>query len=459
MQNDADNNVQQHTLFDGDHSATDEKPHDDLAARAVALDLMHEVMNRKTALDVALDRSQAFAALPQRDRGFARMVLTTTLRRLGQVDDLIAFAVARPDALKIEAVRHILRLAVTQLFFMDVPDHAAVDTAVRLTEARDFSRQKGFVNGVLRKLTRHGKDRLNKQDAGRLNTPEWLLSLWIGDYGMGTAAQIAEAHLHEASLDVSLKDQTQAGLYAAILDATVLPTGSVRRHNGGNIRGLEGYDDGDWWVQDAAAAIPARLFGDVQGKTVADICAAPGGKTLQLAAMGAEVIAIDRSAKRMVRLHENLERMGFEDRVRVEVVDAAAWTPSEPLSHILLDAPCSATGTMRRHPDTGYLKSLKDIKGLQNIQHRLLAHSATILAVGGTLIYCTCSLQKDEGERQIDGFLAAHPNFARQSITAAEVGGLADCVTADGDLRILPFHMGDFGGMDGFFVARLVRNA
>lgn len=430
---------------------------DTLTARNVALTLLGTILDRHTALDIALDMSDDFAALPMRERAFTRMLLTTTLRRLGQIDDLIAFAQDRPNALKMPLIRHILRLGITQLFFMDVPDHASVDTSVKLAELKGMTKQKGFVNAILRKLIREGKTRIQNQDAARLNTPEWLLKIWIDDYGLNTAAQIAEANMTEAPLDISVKEAEDRAHWADMLNAQILPTGTLRRKSGGNIRDMEGFDTGKWWVQDAAAALPATLFGDIGGHKVVDLCAAPGGKTLQLAARGAFVEAIDRSAKRMKRVEENLERMQLDERVHIEVADAAAWTPVEKPHRILLDAPCSATGTMRRHPDTGYLKTPKDISGLTAIQERLLNHAADILAEGGTLIYCTCSLQKDEGERQIERFLARRPDFARAAITPDEVGRYETLINEAGDLRILPFHLSELGGMDGFYVSRLIK--
>ncbi len=430
---------------------------DTLSARRIALDMLCDVLDRKIALDIVLDSTNVFAALSQRERAFTRMVLTTTIRRLGQIDDLITFAQERPNSLKTPVVRNILRLGITQLFFMAVPDHASVDTAVRLTEEMGMERQKGFVNAILRKLSREGAARIQKQDAGRLNTPDWLLSKWIKDYGLSGAAQIAQANMSEAPLDFTVKDKAERPYWGNALQAVELSTGTLRRMSGGNIRELEGFDQGKWWIQDAAAAIPATLFGDIKGKRVIDMCAAPGGKTLQLAAQGAQVTAVDRSAKRLKRLEENLERMGLKENAEIEIADAAMWKPKEPPDYILLDAPCSATGTIRRHPDTPHLKSPKDITGLMAVQQRLLNHAAKILSAGGQIIYCTCSLQKDEGEHQIENFLKAHSDFKRKEITAQEVGGHKDLITPEGDLRILPHHLTAQGGMDGFFISRLTR--
>jgi 16S rRNA (cytosine967-C5)-methyltransferase len=434
-----------------------------LATRRCALELLENVLRSKTALDIALDRNTAFVELNMRDRAFTRMLVTTTIRRLGQIDDLIAFAQERPDALKTDVIRNILRLGITQIFFMNVPDHASVDTCVRLSQEKGMSQQSGFINAILRRLTREGLERLSKQDAPRLNTPEWLLKLWIEDYGLNIAARIAEANMNEAPLDVTIKNKDERAHWASALQSIELSTGTLRRTAGGNVRDLQGYDEGKWWIQDAAAAIPAMLFGDITGTHIIDICAAPGGKTMQLVSVGAHVTSIDRSAKRLKRLEENVARIGLTDNVQIEVSDAASWTPSSEIiesggpTHILLDAPCSATGTIRRHPDTGYLKSPKDIEGLTTIQQRLLNRCGEVLAVGGTLIYCTCSLQKAEGEHQIAAFLNAHPNFERSPIKAGEIGNYEELINEDDDLRIFPFHLSEHGGLDGFFVSRLSR--
>lgn len=437
---------------------SEQKPSDDLASRKCALDIFALVIDRKNALDVTIDRSTEYVALDKRDRAFVRMMLSTCLRRLGQIDDLITFAQDRPDALKTPIIKNILRLGITQIFFMDVPDHASVDTSVRLAQMMGLSKQKGFINAILRKVIREGKTRLENQDAPRLNTPDWLLKTWIDDYGLKTAAEIAQANMQEASLDISIKINEDINHWAKQLDAKPLNTGTLRRHRG-HVKELPGYNDGLWWVQDAAASIPAKLFGNLEGEEVLDFCAAPGGKTMQLADQGAHVVAIDRSVKRLKKVEENLLRIKLLDKITIAAADAAVWAPRKPARHILLDAPCSATGTIRRHPDNVHLKTPKDIEGLCTIQKRLLNHAAHIMETGATLIYCTCSLQKAEGEHQIDDFLSRHPNFTRKPITAEEIGQYKDFINEHGDLRILPFMLPELGGLDGFFVSRLIKNS
>ncbi|MCB1783534.1 MAG: 16S rRNA (cytosine(967)-C(5))-methyltransferase RsmB [Alphaproteobacteria bacterium] len=431
---------------------------DTLAARRAALDILTEVTEKHQPLDIVLDQSASLKALDTRDRAFTRMLVSTTLRRLGQLDDLIEKAQDRPGSIKIQRLQNILRLGAAQLFFMDVPDHAALDTSVRLTGENQMEKQKAFVNALLRTLTREGKNWLEKQDAPRLNTPPWLLELWIKDYGLRTAAEIAAANQSEAPLDITLKDQNQTAQWLETLQAEQLPTGSLRlKNNTGHVANLPGFADGAWWVQDAAAALPAKLFGNIKGQEIIDMCAAPGGKTMQLAALGANVIALDRSPKRLQKLKENLTRTGLENNVTVEVADAAAWTPKTAPQNILLDAPCTATGTIRRHPDMPWLKTPRDLEQLSGTQTRLLAHAAEILNPGGTLIYCTCSLQKAEGEAQIENLLKQNPAIARNPVTPAEIGGHKEMLDENGDVRLLPGHLKSHGGIDGFFIARLQK--
>lgn len=431
---------------------------DMLAARRAALSLLHEVLDRHNPLDAALENDRSFAALPQRDRAFCRMIVSTTLRRLGQIDDLIIKAEDKP-ANKNLTLQNILRIGVAQIMFMNVPDHAAVDTSVRLAEAAGMDKQKGFVNALLRNVTKTGREWLSRQDEGRLNTPEWLLKLWIEDYSLREAANIAKANLAEAPLDITIRDEKDRNHWSAVFKATQLVSGSLRiLKPGGPVQEFPGYDEGAWWIQDAAAAMAAILLGDVKGKTVIDLCAAPGGKTMQLAARGAHVIAVDRSAQRLKKLEENIKRLQLQDRVEIIAADATVWRPpAEAPSLILLDAPCTATGTIRRHPDVAHLKTPRDLESLANTQANILENAFSMLAPGGTLVYCTCSLQKAEGEAQILRLFEAHEDAYKQPIKAEELGGFDEAITEAGDLRILPYHQAALGGMDGFFISRITK--
>jgi 16S rRNA (cytosine967-C5)-methyltransferase len=420
-------------------------------ARAVALDILGAVLPRGAALDEALAGHGGMAGLETRDRAFARLLIATTLRRLGQIDELINACLDHPLGRKAGRIRHILRLGICQLVFLGVAPHAAVHGMVELVgENRSF---RGLVNAVLRRMSREGGAMAERQDAARLNTPDWLWRRWSKAYGETTVRSLAEAHLADPPLDFTLKDGPQD--WAARLDAVPLPTGSLRRVSGGAIETLDGYGDGAWWVQDTAAALPARLLGKVDGATVLDLCAAPGGKTAQLAAAGANVIAVDRDRARLARLKTNLERLDLT--AEIVQADAAAWRPRKPAGHILLDAPCSATGTIRRHPDIPHLKQPGDIARLIGLQDRLLDAAAAMLAPGGLLVYCVCSLEPEEGPERIAALLARNPRLARESIASHLPDDLDSLITDDGDLRTLPCHLAEFGGLDGFYAARLRR--
>jgi len=429
-----------------------------LSPRHVALDLLGAVLYRRQPLDDALDGYSPFADLDQRDRAFARNMVSTTLRRLGQIDDLLGRCLDRPLPRKAGIATNILRLGAVQLLLTRTPPHAAVDSSVELCRERGFEKYDKLINAVLRRLGREGREMLNDQDAARLNTPDWLWQSWSRAYGEDTCRLIAEAHLNEPPLDISVAADPE--LWAERLGADVLPTGSLRLSRPllsklGGVPALPGFDDGAWWVQDAAAAIPARLLGDIAGKSVIDLCAAPGGKTAQLAAAGAIVTAVDRSPKRLERLTQNLRRLNLS--AETIAADAEQWRPSEPADAVLLDAPCTATGTIRRHPDIPHLKTPEDVIGLGRPQAALLAGAFEMVKPGGVVVFCTCSLQPEEGPDRVQTFLYDAVNARRLPIDAAEVGGRAELINPNGDLRSLPCHLSEFGGMDGFYAARLER--
>lgn len=423
------------------------------SARAVALDILQSVLRRHRPLDETLEGHGGLAQLAERDRAFARLLAATALRRLGQIDDVISRFLARPLPHKVQAVQDILRLGLAQLLFLETPAHAAVATSVELAKGLGLTAHKNLVNAVLRRADREGKDIVASQDAARLNLPEWLWRSWCAAYGEDACWAITAAHLHEAPLDISLKGSLDD--WPERLEAELLPTGSLRRAAGGSVTALPGFADGAWWVQDAAAALPARLLGDVAGKEVIDLCAAPGGKTCQLAAAGGRITAVDRSAKRLERVRANLDRLGLD--ATLVAADAAAWRPAAPVDAVLLDAPCSATGTLRRHPDIAWLKKSADVAKLAAVQAQLLRAACDMTRPGGRIVYCVCSLQPEEGPGVIDAALAEGLPLRRVPITADEVGGQHEMVTADGDLRTLPCHLSEKGGIDGFYAARLER--
>lgn len=424
-------------------------------ARATALDLFQGVVRKNQALDQQMAAAPAFARLDGRDRAFVHNLVATTLRRLGQIDALIGACLDRPLPKNAQAAQDILRLGTAQLLFTGTADHAAIDTAVDLARARGQGHMAKLVNALLRRLQREGQASADAQDAPRLNTPDWLWQAWEQAYGTETCRAIAESHQTVAPLDITVKSDPEA--WAERLEGRVMFGHTVRLSDNIPISEREGFPEGAWWVQDCAAALPAALLGDVSGRAVLDLCAAPGGKTAQLAAAGAQVTALDRSSKRLQVLEANLARLGLS--AQIVTADATAWNPPQPFDAILLDAPCSATGTIRRHPDLPHLKGAQDIAKLADLQKRLLDHAADWLVPGGVLVFVTCSLQPEEGPDQVRAFLAARNDYRCEAVTAGESGITQAMISPEGWLRTLPSMVAENGGMDGFFAARLRRIA
>lgn len=421
-------------------------------ARGAALWLLVQVLDRGRALDEALEQALApggrMTSLAGRDRAFARLLSSTVLRRLGQLDDAIGRCLDRPLNRRGEAARNTLRLAAAQLLFLDTPAHAAVDAAVR--QVARWPGLKGLVNAVGRRLAREGPALLAAQDSERLNCPAWLWQSWVAAYGETDTRAIVAALLAEPPLDLTVRGDL--AVWAERLQAELLPTGSLRRRGGGAVTELPGYAEGAWWVQDAAAALPARLLPAAAGLRVIDLCAAPGGKTAQLAAAGAAVTAVDLSTARLRRLADNLRRLGLS--VDTVAADATDWRPAELADAVLLDAPCTSTGTIRRHPDIWHLKTAADVAAATPLQDHLLAAATDMLRPGGTLVYCVCSLQPEEGPARIARLLQSGAPVRRRPLQAAELNGLAELIDAAGDLRTLPHQL---GGLDGFYACRLER--
>jgi 16S rRNA (cytosine967-C5)-methyltransferase len=425
-----------------------------LGPRRLAWNAVTEALKRRVPLDDMLDEFAPQERLSGRDEALARAIAVVTMRRLGTIG--WALRERLDKGARDERLLNLLAIGAAQILFLDVPDHAAVDTAVQLAqEDRRLHHAGGLINAVLRRVAREREAVLAAADPW-LDTPGWLEERWIAQYGEALATEIAKAHQALPSVDLTVKEDAPG--WAERLGGILLPTGSIRLTERTSIRDLPGYEEGGWWVQDAAAALPARLLDPKPGERIADLCAAPGGKTAQLAAAGAEVLAVDRSARRLRRLEENLARLKLEAATRA--VDAEKLDEA-PFDAVLLDAPCSATGTIRRHPDVAWTKGEDDVRKLANLQTRLLDKAAGMLKPGGRLVYCTCSLEAEEGERQAEAFLARHPDFARRPVTPEEVGGLTECLTPEGDVRTLPCHLAvaghDRSGLDGFFMARFVR--
>lgn len=425
--------------------------------RKVAVRTLMAVTLKSRPFDIALDEMAAEAKLNARDRAFAFNLVMLSLRQLGVLRQILNELLDRGLPKNATWTEAALITGLAQILFMLTADHAAVNETVELVKSLS-GKEKGFaglVNAVLRKAIKK-RDGLRAQadKHPERNLPKWLQTSWAETYGEGTMRAIAQTLASNPPLDISVKpDQSPEGM-AKQLGATQMPTGTLRR-DATDVTNLEGYDEGSWWVQDMAAAIPATLLGDINGKHVLDMCAAPGGKTMQLAARGARVTAIDRNKNRLKRLHANLERTQLS--ADVVQADAAVFEPPQPIDHILLDAPCSATGTLRRNPDVIWTKEPADVAKLASLQAKILRHAFGLLPLGGTLVYCVCSLEKPEGVDQVEAFLTDFPTAKRVPISTEEVGGLGELLTDAGDLLCLPSLQVKNGGMDGFFAARLTK--
>jgi len=406
--------------------------------RESAFELLSAVLERRRSLDEAL------SSLPPqdaRDRAAAHRLAASVLRRMGTLDAVLEPHLRRQPP---EPVRLILRLGAAGLLLLGTPNHAAVATAVALAKRRGLTPFAGLINAVLRKVATTGPQAMAELDSPRLDTPSWLWASWGKE-----ARAIATAHQHEAPLDLTL----QPG--EPVPDGgQLLSTGSVRFPAGTAVASVPGFDTGRLWVQDAAAAIPARLLATQPGELVADLCAAPGGKTGQLATTGASVVALDRDAHRVERLRGNLARWHLP--AEVITADATTWRPPRLLDAVLLDAPCSATGTIRRHPDVLHLKRARDIAKMTETQDALLAAAAAMLRPGGRLVYAVCSLQPEEGRPRIAAAIA-RGGLRHEPFRSDELAALPEALTPDGFLRTHPGLWPMTGGMDGFFAARLIR--
>ena len=430
-----------------------------LATRVAAARVINDVLTGGHALDERFSPNAVpsrIAGLEPRDAALARSIATVALRRLGTIRHALAALLEKGLPRQAGQLEWLLIAAAAQILFLDVPDHAAVDLAVR--ESRLDTKTAPFaamVNGVLRNLARGRDEFLSASDPLDQDTPLWLASRWRKNYGQETARAIAAAHREEPRLDLTVKSDPQG--WAERLGGMVLPTGSVRLRSHEPISELPGYSEGEWWVQDAAAAMPVRLLAPRAGERVLDLCAAPGGKTAQIAAAGAQVTALDRSAERLRRLNENLERL----HLHAEVIVADATTYSgDPFDAILLDAPCTSTGTIRRHPDVAWTKRPGDVEALAALQTRMLDRAATLLAPGGRLVYCSCSLEPEEGEAHVPALLRRNPDLRLAPITAEDAVP-AEFVMRDGTLRTLPnawpHDEPRLAGLDGFFAVRFQR--
>lgn len=419
--------------------------------------LLAAIIDARTSLDGLTDEANGhpqYRALDGRDRALVRAILSAALRHRRAIDAVLAARIAKPLPPAARHLLHVLHVAAAQILYLDIPDSAAVDLAV--TEAGADPRSKrfaGLVNAVLRGLVR------SRPDAAQLSeAPDWFVKMLVADWGQERAAAILACHAVEAPIDLTVKSAPD--IWAERLGGFLLPTGSIRLVKPGkSIPELEGFAEGQWWVQDAAAAIPARLFGEVAGQRVADLCAAPGGKSAQLAFGGAKVTAIDLSRSRLKRLASNFTRLGLS--VELLESDVLALKPEGRFDGVLLDAPCSSTGTVRRHPDIPWTKTPEDIAKLAAVQRRLLDHAVSLVRPGGRIVFSNCSVFRQEGEDLIAGILAERRDIRLEPVLPGEFSGLAPYVTPEGTIRTLPdgLDMGapERSGLDGFYAARLIR--
>lgn len=420
-----------------------------LAARRLALAVLEQVCAGKELEHAWADNAPLSKGMEERDRAFARQLVLSTLRNFGAMQvQLTKFIKKKPP----ERVMLILLLGMAQLLWLETPPHAAVDTSVNLAKKSGLIPFSGMVNAVLKKIAADAAS-LRQACEPRHNLPEWLRKKLGAAYTENGLQAMAQAHLESPPLDLSLRDASQGDTWAQALEATGLPTGTLRRALASEVRQLPGFAEGAWWVQDAASALPVRLFSTLAGMRALDLCAAPGGKTLQMAAAGANVTAVDRSGARLKRLHENLTRTGL--KATVIEADARQYAPSAPPQRILLDAPCTATGTLRRHPDVALHRKPSDLNELATLQQEMLAHAFHLLAPGGELVYCVCSLLPEEGEGQIERFLTSHPEARILPVAPETLGIPAHWITPQGGLRTLPSYWPETGGLDGFFAIRL----
>ena len=410
-----------------------------MAARVAASRALAEALTASRPLDerLAADSPQQRGGLDARDRALARSIAIVSLRRLGTIRKALARRLEKGLPKRGGALEWTLIAAAAQILFLDIPDHAAVDLAVKAARAEPASAPfAALANAVLRAIARDREEILDGSDPLEDDTPAWLAQRWRSNYGESVARAIALAHRSEPTLDLSVK--SDPAFWAEKLGGLVLPTGSVRLDTHAPIAELEGYADGEWWVQDAAAALPARLLRPAPGMRIVDLCAAPGGKAAELAAAGADVMAVDRSAERLKLLAANFARLRLNSEV--VVADALAFE-APPFDAVLLDAPCSATGTIRRHPDVAWIKRSGDLAPLVKLQAELLDRAIALARPGGAIVYCVCSLEPEEGEAQIAAVLRRNPDVQRLAVAADEIGGLAECLTPSGDLRTLPCHL------------------
>ena len=445
------NNTQGAESGEQSDSASRSKKGPKSVSRVAAFKTLNAVLLEGAPLEDALSRARK-PIKDSRDKAFHRQLVMTVLRHHGELSSLLATFINREPKGQALAVLTVLKIGMAQALFLDVPVYAAASTSVDLVRRVGFSGHAKMVNAIMRRTAAEGDAHLAKMNATQLNTPEWLMASWVKAYGEETANAIAAANLREPSLDLTVK--SDPAHWAEAVGGVVLPTGSVRLRQSGPVEALPGFKDGEWWVQDAAATLPARLLGDVNGLRVADICSAPGGKTAQLVVSGGIVTSVDRSADRMKRLNENLKRLNLT--AETVIADATEWRPEKAFDAVLVDAPCTATGTLRRHPDIALNKSSRDVASMVRLQASILDNAIHMVRPGGKLVFCTCSLQPEEGPDLVAALLARQTDVSLSPISPDDVHGMTNVITDKGYLRTLPHQGEEWGNWDGFFAARFL---
>ena len=431
-----------------------------LVARKVATLMLTRVVDDGRNLDALCDEQHglsAFRALIAKDRAMIRAILMIALRHRMQIESVLKKTMDRKPPKRARWLIHSLHVAIAQILFMDIPESAAVNLGVTaIAEDKRTTRFKSLANAVLRRVTNE-KEALLQNSSSEQVFPDWLKKQIRSDYGKDKLSKISAMILFESQLDLTPKADPEQ--WAQTLGGRLLETGTIRIAAKTAVSKLEGFDEGAWWVQDAAASIPAKLLGDVTNKTVLDLCAAPGGKTAQIIAAGGKVTSLDISAPRLKRLEQNLERLDLQaDLVEADILE---WQCDKPFDAVLLDAPCSSTGTIRRHPDVMWTKTPEDIKALAELQYQLLLKAKEFVAPGGTLVFSNCSLLKSEGENLLARIMSECDDLKLVPITSDEFPFLDEFINGQGAIRTLPYHLPQEqpadGGMDGFFACRFEK--
>lgn len=438
--------------------AENHKAEQGVASRVAAAQLVGHVLEKHATVDEALDRVNARTRLSEDDRRLVHAISGTVFRKLPYIDTVIRGCMTARRDPKPPILRHLLRVGVAQLLYMAVPEHAAISTCVSATGSLRLTKQKGLVNAILRSVQRQKQRILDAEPDALEMLPAWLKDGWTRHYGELESRAMASAMAQEAPVDIVVKDAKASHYWAQMLEGEPLIAGAIRtRKRGGQVASWPGFREGAWWVQDLSATLPINMLGDVSGKSVLDVCAAPGGKSHMLARAGAQVTALDIAPVRMKRLIENLERLGLTQQVQTVVTDALQYRPATPFDIVVLDAPCSSTGTLRRHPELPWIHDKNQLLKLTVTQHDMLRHCAGLVKDDGIMLYCTCSCEPEEGENQVEAFLSEHSNFKEMKSVPDSLSSLLVPGVGNVGYRAKPQTLAASGGMDGFFMAALKK--